>query len=188
MALKDIINTITDEAKAEAEKIKQEGKKKIEAIEEESRQKIKTEEKKIDDSIEKEAQKVVDRAAFESNIKERNKIVSLKQEIVDEVFDKVLEKIKELGDNEYSAVMKKLIADLPEVESGYITPIAGKEDLTRKALQDSGKNYSISDSSIEGAGGFVFKSKDIEVDNRFEELLKGLREELEIEISNKLFG
>lgn len=188
MALQDIIKTILDEAENDAAKIRREGDVKVKEIEDEGRKKVEQEEASIEENISKEAQKIVDRVKFESNIEERNKIVSIKQEIVDEVFSKAQNKIKEINDEEYVSLLKKLINSLPEVEAGEIISVSGKEELTRRALQESGKDYSISNDTIDGLGGFLFKSSDIEVNNRFEELLSGLKESLEIEISNKLFN
>lgn len=188
MALQDIIKTILGESEKKAEEIRTEGDIKIKKIEEDGRKKVDEAEREINSNISKEAQKIIDRVKFESNIEERNKVVSIKQKIVDEVFSKAQDRIKEINDEEYVSLLKKLISNLPEVEAGEIVSVSGKEDLTQKALQESGKKYSISSDSIEGVGGFLFKSNDIEVNNRFEELLSGLKESLEIEISNKLFS
>ena len=188
MALQDIIKTILGEAEKEADKVRKEGEVKVKGIEEEGRKKVEEADREINNNISKEAQKIIDRVKFESNIEERNRVVSIKQQIVDEVFSKAQDRIKDINDEEYVLLLKKLINNLPEVEAGEIVSITGKEELTKKALQESGKNYSISNDSIEGVGGFLFKSDDIEVNNRFEELLSGLKDSLEIEISNKLFS
>jgi V/A-type H+-transporting ATPase subunit E len=187
MALKDIIDTISKETKEEAERIKGEGNKKVSLIRKEGQAKIKTEEAKISERIDKEVKRVIDKAKFQSNIEERNRVVSAKQELINQVFKEALQSLGELNKSDYIDFVKKLIAKLPEVEGGEIVAVRGKEKLTKEALKEAKKKFSLSSETVAGVGGSIFRSKDLEVDNTFRTLVSSIRSDLEIEVSKILF-
>jgi len=188
MALKDITNTIKAEAEAEAEKIKAEGNKQVESVTQKGKEKVAAEKKLLDERTNKEVQKVLDKAKFHANIEERNEIVAAKQKIVVQVFKESLPKIGGLDDNVYVDFIGKLINVLPSVKDGQIVSAAGKEELTKKALEKSEREFSVLAETVESVGGFVFRSEDIEVNDTFEALLVGLKDDLEIKVSEILFG
>jgi len=187
MALQDIINTIKKDAKKQADNIRSRGKKDIQAIREKGKKLLQDEIVKIEKEIEKEGNKVINKARLESNIEERNQIVLAKRELVDEIFSKALENISNLDDNQQIQILASLINQLPDVKNGEIVSAVEKKEITRKALDQSNKNFLVTENEFPGIGGFIFKSSKIEVNNSYEELLKNLREKIEVEISKKLF-
>ena len=187
MALEDITKTITKEAKAEAKKITTAGDKQVAEIAAEGKDKVKAEEAKINQRIEKEAQKVVERVKFQTNIAERNQLVAAKQEIVNQVFTKVLEQMSTLDESKYVDFVTGLVNNLPDVTDGEIVSVEGKEDLTKRIVDSSKKNFTVSTDSIPGVGGFVFRSENIEINNTFAALLDEKKGDWEIEVSKILF-
>ena len=188
MALEDITKTITEEAQAEAEKIKAAGDKQVAEIAIEGKEKVTAEEAKINQRIEQEAQKVVERVKFQTNIAERNQLVAAKQKIVKEVFTKVLEQMGGLDEGKYVEFVTGLVNGLPDVDEGEIVPVEGKEELTKRIIDGSQKNFAVSADSIPGVGGFVFRSENIEINNTFAALLDEKKGDWEIEVSKVLFA
>ncbi|MBU1178063.1 hypothetical protein KJ903_02485 [Patescibacteria group bacterium] len=188
MALEDITKTITEEAQAEAKKIKSAGDKQVAEIVTEGKEKVKAEEVKINQRIEKEVQKVMERVKFQTNIAERNQLVAAKQKIVGEVFAKVLEQMSGLDENKYVEFVTGLVNGLPDVAEGEIVPVAGKEELTKRIIDGSQKSFAVSADSIPGVGGFIFRSENIEINNTFAALLDEKKGDWEIEVSKILFA
>lgn len=188
MGLEEITNTIIAEAEKEAEKIRQDSEKKRHAIEEKGKEKASKAELDIKQKIESEGEKVIERAKLESNIEERNQLVEAKQKLVNKAFNQAKKNITQLDQSKHTEILTTLINGLPEVQDGKIIAAKGTIEQIRGALEKSGRNFKIADEEFDAIGGFIFKSPEIEVNNSYDELLKGLREDLEIEISQKLFG
>lgn len=192
-----IKETILEEANQEKEKIINEAKTQAKEIE----ARYKSQADQILGSILEKAKKAAEekkrRIISMAELENRKALLKVKQEIIDEVFEKAKKKLKALPDEQY----RNLIADMlmRSTVTGNEEVIISESDRQRitpefiqeinKKLKDIGKegNLRISDVSRDMIGGFILKSKDVEINSTFDSLIKMEREELETEIAKILF-
>jgi V/A-type H+/Na+-transporting ATPase subunit E len=127
----------------------------------------------------------------------RKDILSTKQQLIEEVFQKALDSLSKMENNEYEAILYKLIVDA--VETGEEEILLSKHDKNRlpgdfgnklnQVLVQAGKkgNLKLSDEARDIMGGFVLKTKGVEINYSFEALLRMDRDEIEPEVAAILF-
>jgi V/A-type H+/Na+-transporting ATPase subunit E len=127
----------------------------------------------------------------------RKDILSTKQQLIEEVFQKALNSLSKMENNEYEAILYKLIVDA--VETGEEEILLSKHDKNRlpgdfsnklnQVLVQAGKkgNLKLSDEERDIMGGFVLKTKGVEINYSFEALLRMDRDEIEPEVAAILF-
>jgi V/A-type H+/Na+-transporting ATPase subunit E len=127
----------------------------------------------------------------------RKDILSTKQQLIEEVFQKALDSLSKMENNEYEAILYKLIVDA--VETGEEEILLSKHDKNRlpgdfsnklnQVLVQAGKkgNLKLSDEERDIMGGFVLKTKGVEINYSFEALLRMDRDEIEPEVAAILF-
>jgi len=186
MALDDIKKSILAEADAEVRKIEEEGNKKIAEINNEWAKKIEDKKQEIIASGQRKANQKVQQTQFKLQAQAQTEILTQKQKVIDKVYKLALQKLGELDDAEYVELMTKLIGQLPSGD-GELTSVKEKENLLKKALRQSGKKYDLAKEEINGIGGFVFKSEEVEIDNTFATLVNNAKEQTSLSVSNKLF-
>ncbi len=127
----------------------------------------------------------------------RKDVLAAKQQSIDEVFDKVLEKMNSLDDANY----EKMIIDMlsASVESGEEEIVMSESRKSRlsadfikkanKAVEAAGKkgNLKISDETRDISGGFILKSQGVEVNNSFESIVRLYRDEIEPKVAEIFF-
>ena len=187
MALEDII-----------EQIKKENQKKVDEINEEYDKKMKKLDKELEDmkqeakaatnnQVETNSKKIMNKMTTVAKMEAKNKLLQEKRELIDEIFKSALNKLTESED--YKKLVKELLVHSKiEGDDIKVIPAKGKEDETKEALEDSGKDYEMADESADIRGGFILVSEKVEVDNSFESILnKQLKDEIELEIAKTLF-
>lgn len=127
----------------------------------------------------------------------RKDILSTKQQLIEEVFQRALDSLSKLDNNEYEATLYKLIVDA--IESGDEEILLSSNDKNRlpadfvsklnQVLVQAGKkgNLKLSDETRNIMGGFVLKAKGVEINYSFEALLRMDRDEIEPEVAAILF-
>ncbi len=192
-----IKETILEEAKQEKEKIINEAKTQAKEIEARYKSQVDQILGSILEKAKKAAEEKKRRIISMAELENRKGLLKAKQEIIDEVFEKAKKKLKALPDEQY----RNLIADMlmRSTVTGNEEVIISESDRQRitpefiqeinKKLKDIGKegNLRISDVSRDMIGGFILKSKDVEINSTFDSLIKMEREELETEIAKILF-
>jgi len=134
----------------------------------------------------------------EANLKAKKTILSEKQNIIEDVFNNVLENVLNLNDKDYLNFIKKLILD--NVEKGNETIYIGNSDKNRiskdfiedinnelKINREKGK-LKLSPVYLSIKGGVIIGSGNIQKNVTLELLLKKVREESEMQISKILFN
>jgi len=127
----------------------------------------------------------------------RKRVLDEKQRAINAVFQKSIETLCKLEDDEYRALMKRML--LFSVQTGEEEIILSQRDKTRltqsfldelnEELRKNGKkgNLTISKETRKMSGGFVLRRGDIELNSAFESLFESSREELESEVGRLLF-
>mgnify|MGYP000844622066 CR=1 FL=1 len=133
-----------------------------------------------------------------SQLELRKALLTEKQSMISDVFEKAEEKLKDLSVQEYQKLISNMLMEaaitgdeeiiIAESDRDKITP--SLVSMVNQTLQAAGKNgnLKLSDKSRNMIGGFVLRSKDLEVNNTFDSLVKQEREELETKIAKILFG
>jgi len=134
----------------------------------------------------------------EANLGAKKTILSEKQKIMEEVFDKALESILKLDNNDYLNFIKKLILD--NIERGDENIFIGSSDkdkISNDFIEDINKELKaknkkgelrLSTSYLPIKGGIIIGSGAIRRNISLELLLKNIREESEMQISRILFN
>ncbi len=177
---------IIDEAKREAETILQQGKIKCKEVEEQAVE-------KAEKQAEEERRKIISIARLE----ERKRLLDAKQKMIDQVFKKVEQDMASLDADVYNKLIYNMLIEsaitgdeeviICEKDSDKITPELLSQ--VNKALKEQGKagELKLAKTKIPCLGGFILKSKDVQINNTFDALMKIQREDMEAEIAKILF-
>jgi len=197
MAIKDIKEKIISDAKIEAIKIIDETNNKAKEIKEKGEKEARDIKSKILNKIDQEILLKKGKIITEANLEAKKNILAAKQKIIEETFNKALEKIINLNDKPYCNFIKKIILD--NIEKGdetiFISPL-DKDRVSKDFIRDinyeleaKGKkgNLKLSPSYLQIKGGVVIGSNNIRKNSSLELIFKKVREELEIKIIQYLF-
>ena len=155
-------------------------------------------EKEILEKAESEAKSKKERVISGAKLKVRNEKLAAKQEVIEEVFSKSVEKLCELKNDQYIKFIKDsiLALDIDGNETLILNEngqkLINKEILSEINSELKAKNLkgeiTISDKIGSFRGGFILEKNGIEVNSTFEALVDSLRDELEFEVAQVLFN
>ena len=192
--IEKITGRIASDAAQEIESIQAEARRQAEEITARYAEQAKRESQELLERGRRSAEERVERLASVSQLEARKLELAAKQEMLSKAYDKALEQLLNLPDQEYTA----LLADLAVKASstGQEAVILSQKDRTRFGKQvvtlanekrkDGRLTLSGETRSIQG--GLVLSDGDVEVNCTFETLVRLQRGELDREISKLLFG
>ncbi|HYF83230.1 MAG TPA: V-type ATP synthase subunit E family protein [Clostridia bacterium] len=127
----------------------------------------------------------------------RKDILSAKQQSIEEVFDRALERMNSLDSSKYEKVIfDMLMASVESGEEEILMSEGGKSKLSadfiskaNKALEAVGKKgkLKISDETRNISGGFILMGQGVEVNNSFEAVIRLYRDEIEPKVAEIFF-
>ena len=166
MSLQDILQKIIDEAKTESNRIKSELESEKATLLAESEKTQKEEKDAL--SIKKKAslEKIETKIDSMARREVKQKMLQARHDIVTEAMSTFAKHLKNLSDDKYGEILKKLFSNITEKEGTILAPSA-KLALTKK-FAPAGFIVE-ADDSIES--GFVAKLGRAEIDNSFENLV-----------------
>ena len=191
--VKNITSKILKDAEAGKENIlaaAEEEKNKILSKKESSANEIPQE---ILQKAEADAKSKKERVISSAKLKVRNNKLAAKQEIIDEVFEKSINKLTELSKEQFLNFVKNSILSmnltgkqtlilnetgLKFVDDSFIDEL-NKEAKATIALSKTAGNFK---------GGFILENNGIEINSTYEALVSSLRDELEFEVAKVLFN
>lgn len=191
--VKNITSKILKDAEA--------GKENILAVAEEEKNKILSKKASAANEIaqeilqkaEADAKSKKERVISSAKLKVRNNKLAAKQEIIDEVFEKSINKLTELSKEQFLNFVKNSILSmnltgkqtlilnetgLKFVDDSFIDEL-NKEVKATIALSKTAGNFK---------GGFILENNGIEINSTYEALVSSLRDELEFEVAKVLFN
>lgn len=127
----------------------------------------------------------------------RKQKLKVKQEVIDLVFEKALERLCSLPEDEYFNILAEMIASI--IQNGTAEIVLSSADKQKyantfeekinKLIKDKGSKavVSLSSETRDIKGGFILKMGNIEVNSSFDALIKMKRDELEPEIVKVLY-
>jgi V/A-type H+-transporting ATPase subunit E len=119
-----------------------------------------------------------------------------KRKILGEVFEQARRQLQDLPDEEYRALIKKLILDAVETGDEEVVVDTKEKRIDREFIKKinselaSGKkgDLRLSDQKQDIGAGFILKRGKIKTNVSMEVLLGQARKELEIELAKELFS
>ena len=179
--LDKLVAEILQQAQKEANRMLTKAKTENSEFSEKENKKIQKEVDVINDKAQEEAQALKERVISNANLKSRDMILQAKEELVEDVLERVLERLKNIDTKKYLKFVENILKNLNLSKNAEL--IVTKD--MRLALGDKILDYKISDQTVES--GCSIKDGNLIYNNEFSNLIEFNREELEREILNKIF-
>ena len=179
--LDKLVAEILQQAQKEANRMLTKAKTENLEFSEKENKKIQKEVDAINDKAQEEAQALKERVISNANLKSRDMILQAKEELVEDVLERVLERLKNIDTKKYLKFVENILKNLNLSKNAEL--IVTKD--MRLALGDKILDYKISDQTVES--GCSIKDGNLIYNNEFSNLIEFNREELEREILNKIF-
>ena len=179
--LDNLVAEILQQAQKEANRILTKAKTENSEFSEKENKKIQKEVDAINDKAQEEAQALKERMISNANLKSRDMILQAKEELADDILEKVLERLKNIDTKKYLKFVENILKNLNLSKNAEVMV---SKDM-KLALGDKILDYKISDQTVES--GCSIKDGNLIYNNEFSNLIDFNREELEREILNKIF-
>jgi V/A-type H+-transporting ATPase subunit E len=198
MSLEKILERIRQDAQGEIDKIKSNVSATVDDITKKAQADAETLKTKLLEEAKNEAEQHKQRIVSMEKLELRNALLDEKQKAIDIAFQKALDGLIKMDINRYRKMLVDMIVS--NVATGDEEIILSKKDKTRLgdgfikeinrqlAKNDKKGNLIMSKDSYDMIGGFVLRRGDIELNSSFESLFKSSRDDLESEVSEKLFS
>ena len=180
--LDNLVAEILQQAKKEANRILAKAKAENLEFTEKENKKIQREVDILEQKSEEEAISLKERILSNANLKSRDMILQAKEELVDRVLEKALERLKNIDKDSYLDFIENTLKNLNVSKNTEII-------LTKKMkeiLGDEIFGYKVSDDVVES--GCSIKDGNLIYNNEFWNILEFNKEDLEKEILKKIFG
>lgn len=194
--IEKIAAQIIGEAEEKKAAIYEEIQHKIDELNAKTDEEIKAEIERINDDTLREEGTLEELAGLAAQQKRRQAALSAKQEVIGEIINEAYERLLNLEDEKYFAVIKKMLEDNVLSEKGEIIFSARDrqrmpkdfEDVIKNVAFEKGGELVMSDEIRSIDGGFVLVYGGIEENCTFKAMLEASREELHDMVNGKLFG
>lgn len=123
----------------------------------------------------------------------RMQLLSLKTQLIDDIFTQAINKIITLPDEEYLSLLERWLLKTERDQSGRLFVNAtdlkriGHAWIERMNISRGKGEISLSPDPVAIKGGFIFKTEKFEIDYTLDTLLNTLREELSPHMARELF-
>ncbi|MGB9839727.1 V-type ATP synthase subunit E [Thermovenabulum sp.] len=187
---------IMEEAEKEKARILSEAEKKAEEIFEKAKRKAEEIEHTLLEKAKKQAEEEKRKIISMAELEEKKRLLQAKQEIIDLVFKEAEDKIRQMEEERYKKLFFEMLIESAEGDEELIIAENDRsritEDFLKKVNEElvkKGKkgNLKIVSFSKDITGGFILRSKNVEINGSFDYLVSIKREELETEIARILF-
>ena len=179
--LDKLVAEILQQAQKEANRMLTKAKTENSEFSEKENKKIQKEVDVINDKAQEEAQALKERVISNANLKSRDMILQAKEELADDILERVLERLKNVDAKKYLKFVENILKNLNLSKNAEV--MVSKN--MKLALGDKILDYKISDQTVES--GCSIKDGNLIYNNEFSNLIEFNREELEREILNKIF-
>ena len=180
--LDNLVAEILQQAQKEANRILAKAKAENLEFTEKENKKIQREVDILEQKSKEEAISLKERIVSNANLKSRDMILQAKEELVNRVLEKALERLKNIDKDSYLDFIENTLKNLNISENAEII-------LSRKMkniIGDEIFGYKVSDDVVES--GCSIKDGNLVYNNEFSNLLEFNKEDLEKEILKKIFG
>lgn len=158
----------------------------------------KSEEATMVEKAKTEAKTAKERIISGAELRSRNEKLTAKQAVIDKVFEKSIEKLCKMSDQEIKEFIKNKIvnADVVGDETIILNEKGNKlvdanllKEINSELLAKGKKGELTINKEIRNfKGGFILEKDGIEINNTFEDLVNSERDDLEFEVAKVLFN
>ena len=197
MSLQKLIHSIEREAQAEAEQILNQAQGEAQQIRQQANDQAQAEAKQLEQVHVKRCRKEAEQHLSQARLQARNRILNVRQELVDAVFNQALCVLRTMNGDQYRAWMKRQILRLYQSDEETVDVSAtDRKRLTtdwlkeiNQALEDEGRTYRVRlEYTADGLdGGFLLRHPQYDVDMSFSALLEELKTQKRAEVAAALF-
>ena len=187
-SISKILNAISADGQAAADKIIAEAEKNAEELQRLYKKEAETAEKEIRLKAEKNVKEIHQRGLSRAGIESRNIRLSVRRRVLEEAFAKAEEKLVSMPENEKKDIYERFIE---KNSCGDKVTVQLNEDDRKvfgKKLKAGKTNIIIDDNAGSFAGGLIIKEKDTEINCTFEVIIENAKKEMESEIASMLFS
>lgn len=158
----------------------------------------KSEEATMVEKAKTEAKTAKERIISGAELRSRNEKLTAKQAVIDKVFEKSIEKLCKMSDQEIKEFIKNKIvnADIVGDETIILNEKGNKlvdanllKEINSELLAKGKKGELTINKEVRNfKGGFILEKDGIEINNTFEDLVNSERDDLEFEVAKVLFN
>jgi len=198
MSLETIIAKIESESQEESQAILKKAQVQADEHLAQARKEAESAQKLALEKGEQEAKRLAQRLLQTAELKARKELLQLRQELLEEVFNSALNKLKELPADKYQVLIRRML--LSQELTGDEQIVVANEDKkvlgngfmaeVNQELKKRGLTADIElvfDEQL-SRGGFILRHGMVENNNSFTGLLRAQRDELELTVAQALFG
>lgn len=196
MEAKQVIDKILNDAQAKAEKIMAEAGEKQKAELEKVEKEIQAYNEETDRIVQKTAQDIKENYRAAARMENSKALLAEKRKIINEIFSSAADKLRQLSDQEYLDLMKKLMLKAVETGDEQIVLDNNEKRIDQVFIKTINRelgpgyqgNLKIADKTDDlGGGGFILKRGLIKNNVSFYVLLEQARTDLEMDLAKDLF-
>lgn len=197
MALKDIIETIKKETEGKIEVLKKEKEKEISRLREFYNKEREKKEKEILETAKQEIDQEIAEASWQLIEKRKKQILEKKREILEKIYQKAFEEISNMDEKSYKDFLSKLLKKASEEIREIIGDRLTELEIIPACKRNPPPNFwwgmekegtlKVSKHCLNSEGGFIIKTKDIELNCTMETIFEKIKEETELELGQALF-
>jgi len=191
-----VVEKILADANAEADKIKREADEKESAEQDKLNEQLEEYKKQTEILAQKAGEDEKSHILAAARMDIAKQFLAEKRKILDEVFEQARQQLKNLPDEEYRALIKKLLLDTVETGDEEVVIDTNEKRIDHGFIKHinrelgHGKNgdLKLSGEKQDIGAGFILKRGKIKTNVSIGVLLDQARKELEIELAKELFG
>ena len=180
--LDNIIDEILQDAKNESEKIVKDARMEVADLVGKTESEAQKKADKIIEKAKAEGTQSKDRIISNSSLTARDMILVAKQEVINKVFEITKEKLKKLNHEDYLSFVENSLKTLDIKEDSEIILTESEKKLAGEKLF----GIKVANETVES--GFSLKNGKIILNNEFSSLVDLIKEDLEREVSIRLFS
>ncbi len=198
MSLENILSEILKEGEEEKLNIIRDAREKADNILAKAKREIEEYKESEEEKIKKESQAVKERIITAFELEREKELLKTKKELLDSVFQGVLEKVVSLPKEEYLAFLAGLILEYAQTGEELLYLSDRDRNLVDKAflddvnkkLKEKGKagHIRLAEESVPISGGVILGAEKIRINASLELILEDAREKWEKEIGQILFS
>ncbi len=198
MSLEHILSEILKEGEEEKLNIIREAREKADNILAKTKEEIEEYKKREEEKIKKEAEAVKERLITSFELEKDKEILTAKKKALDQVFEKLTEKIISLPKDQYFAFLSKLILKYAQTGEEFLylserdRKLIDKEFLNtiNQELKKRGKagKIEVAQESVPISGGVILGKENVKINASLELILEDIRERWEKEVGQILFS
>lgn len=125
-----------------------------------------------------------------ANLEARKMHLAAKQEVISSCFEEALSELKNLPKEKYIKMLSAKLSEMGIKEGEILMNKKDRDSIGKEFLADlnkSGQKFTLSEKTIDAAGGFVLRIGRIEMDSTLEMMIASIREEVMTDVVSALF-